>query len=425
MTTAIVTSVLKSKVERAPSFEDAFAAKLNGLRSEGRYRVFVELERPADRFPYAVWHAPDGPRDVVMWCSNDYLNMAHDAAVAATMIDAVKQGATGAGGTRNIGGTHHEHVELERVLAQWHGKEAALTFTSGWVANLTALSVLGSILPNAVVLSDADNHNSMIEGIRRGTAPCVVFRHNDVADLATKLAALPTAQPKIIALESLYSMDGSVAPLAAICDVAERFGAFTYLDEVHAVGLYGVRGAGQAELQCVSHRIDLIQGTLGKAVGLQGGYIAGRQAVVDGVRSLGGGFIFSTAMPPMIAAGARVSIEKLIRAKAQRNAQQQHVRLLQQGLRRLRLPMLESPSHIVPVVVGDAARCKQASDLLLQRFGIYVQPINYPTVARGTERLRFTPGPKHTPEHIHHLVDALDQVWTELDLPRQQGGWWC
>ncbi len=413
---AIQLESFASEPELPLDYNTAFSDALKGLRSEGRYRVFTELERPADRFPVALWHAADGLREVVIWCSNDYLNMGHHPAVRQAMRDAIDGGATGAGGTRNIGGTHHEHVRLERRLAELHEKDAALTFTSGWVANLTALTTLGRVLKDAVILSDADNHNSMIEGIRRSGAERIVFKHNDLSDLEPHLMALPLQRPKIIAFESLYSMDGDIAPIGAICDLAKRFNAFTYLDEVHAVGLYGPTGGGQAQAQGVAHRVDVIQGTLGKAFGLQGGYVAGRREVIDAIRSLGAGFIFSTALPPVIAAGARASVEHLLVSHRERDLQQAHAGLLKRRLLEAGLPVLASPSHIVPVMVGEAGLCKRISDHLLERHSVYVQPINYPTVPRGTERLRFTPGPKHTPEMIENLVAALLETWTHFGL---------
>ena len=401
-------------------YSGIFQTSLETLKLEGRYRVFNELERPAGRFPRALWHGPDGVRDVTIWCSNDYLNMGHHPTVLEAMHNAIHVGATGAGGTRNIAGTHHEHVLLEETLAKLHNKESALTFTSGWVANQTALSTLGRTLPNCVVLSDSENHNSMIEGIRHSGAKKIIFAHNNLRDLEQKLSSLPTDQAKIIAFESVYSMDGSVADIAAVCDLAERYGAFTYLDEVHAVGMYGTRGGGQAQAQGVEDRVDLIQGTLGKAFGLFGGYIAGSRAMVDCVRSLGAGFIFSTALPPVIACGVRASITHLMASNLERDLQKDSVQNLKHALLEARLPIIEPEtfcsSHIVPVMVGDARLCKQISDRLLEVHGIYVQPINYPTVARGTERLRFTPGPKHTLEMTRDVVRALLEVWDFFGL---------
>ena len=395
----------------------AFELALEGLRVEGRYRVFTELERPIGQHPRALWHALDGSkREVIVWCSNDYLNMSHHPVVTSAMHRAIDGGAAGAGGTRNIGGNHHMHVQLEQSLAALHAKEAALVFSSGWVANYTTLSALGRVLPDVVMLSDRDNHNSMIEGIRRSGAQRIVFNHNDVDDLERHLESLPPTQAKVIAFESLYSMDGSIAPIARICDVARRYNAFTYIDEVHAVGMYGPTGGGQAQAQGMQSRIDLIQGTLGKAFGLQGGYIAGSTAVIDGIRSLGAGFIFSTALSPVIASGALAAIEYLTNSSLERELQQRHAALLKARLLALGLPVMPSPSHIVPVMVGDATLCKRISDELLEHYGIYVQPINYPTVPRGAERLRFTPGPRHTPALIESLVRALETVWTRFGL---------
>ncbi len=417
-----MTVTLEPRIESQVStdYSSVFQTSLETLKLEGRYRVFNELERPAGRFPRALWHGPDGVRDVIMWCSNDYLNMGHHPVVLEVMHNAISSGATGAGGTRNIAGTHHEHVLLEETLAVLHGKQAALTFTSGWVANQTALSTLGRTLPNCIILSDSENHNSMIEGIRHSGAQKIIFAHNDLRDLEQKLSSLPREQAKIIAFESVYSMDGSVADIGAICDLAAQYGAFTYLDEVHAVGMYGARGGGQAQEQGVEDRVDLIQGTLGKAFGLFGGYIAGSRAMVDCVRSLGAGFIFSTALPPVIAAGVRASITHLMESNLERDLQKNSVRNLKHALLEARLPIIEPESfcssHIVPVMVGDAALCKQISDRLLEVHGVYVQPINYPTVARGTERLRFTPGPKHTLEMTQDLITALLEVWAHFGL---------
>ena len=399
-------------------YQQLFAGKLEQLKREGNYRVFTELERPRGRFPCTLWHSPDGLREVVIWCSNDYLCMGHSEVVRDAMHTAIDQGATGAGGTRNIGGTNHWHVRLERTLAELHHKEVALTFTSGYIANHTSLSVLGSILPNCVILSDQGNHNSMIEGIRRSGAHKLIFKHNDLVDLEAKLASLPRAQAKIIAFESVYSMNGNISPVSEIVALAKRYGALTYLDEVHAVGMYGSQGGGIAQTQGVEDQVDVIQGTLGKAFGLVGGYIAGTAQLVDCVRSFGHGFIFSTSLPPVIAAGAQASIAHLMQSDAERVLQQQHAIALKQALHRARIPILPSPSHIVPVVIGDAIKTKQLTDCLLTGYGIYVQPINFPTVPHGTERLRLTPGPGHTPALIQQFVMALDAAWTKFDLPR-------
>jgi 5-aminolevulinate synthase len=402
----------------ACDYQTLFTEKLDQLKHEGNYRVFTELERPRGRFPHTLWHSPTGPREVVIWCSNDYLCMGHSEVVRQAMHTAIDEGATGAGGTRNIGGTNHLHVQLEHTLARLHRKQAALTFTSGYIANHTALSVLGSLLPGCVVLSDAGNHNSMIEGIRRSGAEKIIFKHNDLDDLEAKLRMLPREQAKIIAFESVYSMNGNISPVREVVALAKRYGALTYLDEVHAVGMYGPRGGGIAQLQNVEDAVDVIQGTLGKAFGLVGGYIAGGAALVDCVRSFGHGFIFSTALPPVIAAGAKASIEHLMHSDEERVAQQRHATMLKQALREAGISVLPSPSHIVPVVIGDAVKTKHVCDKLLREYGIYVQPINYPTVPRGTERLRLTPGPKHDAQLIGELVQALREVWKAFGLAR-------
>jgi 5-aminolevulinate synthase len=396
------------------NYQQALNQTLSNLHQEGRYRIFTELERPAAQFPTALWHSSHGIKEVIIWCSNDYLNMAHHPKVMSAMHEAIATGATGAGGTRNIGGNHHYHVQLESLLAQLHNKEAALSFTSGWVANLTALSVLGKVFPNAIILSDAENHNSMIEGIKRSGLQKIVFKHNDPINLEQHLQQLPLEQPKIIAFESLYSMDGNTAPIAAFCELAKKYNALTYLDEVHAVGLYGTKAGGQAQAQGVEQDIDIIQGTLGKAIGLHGGYIAGTHPLIDTIRSLGAGFIFSTAMPPVIAAGAIASIKHLMQSNTERQQQQTQTNTLKQRLLSTNLPVMASSSHIVPIMVGNATKCKQLSDLLLEQHSIYVQPINYPTVPKGTERLRFTPSPKHTDQMINDLIHALEAVWHRI-----------
>ena len=403
------------------NYQAFFGQRLDVLKCEGNYRTFVELERPAGRFPRVIWHSPTGPRDVVTWCSNDYLGMGHHRVVKEAMVLAAESGATGAGGTRNIGGTNFWHIKLEKTLAALHRKLAALTFTSGYTANYTALAVLGSLLPDCVILSDAFNHNSMIEGIRRSGAAKMIFAHNDVRDLEAKLAALPKDQAKIIAFESVYSMCGSMAPIREIIALAKQYGALTYLDEVHAVGMYGEQGGGVAQMLGpeVETEIDIIQGTLGKAFGLVGGYIAGSAELVDCVRSFGHGFIFSTSLPPVIAAGVHASITHLMQSNVERTAQRRNVAELKRALAAMGIPaMTTSQSHIVPIIVGDAIKAKQVTDRLLEGYGVYVQPINYPTVPRGTERIRLTPGPHHTPELVAELVSALDAVWDEFELPR-------
>jgi 5-aminolevulinate synthase len=394
-------------------FEDA----LGRLRSERRYRVFADLERDVERFPHATWRGPHGERDVVMWCSNDYLGMGCHPAVTAAMTAAVGRYGAGAGGTRNISGNSHPLVELEHELADLHGKDAALVFTSGWVSNLAGISTVAGLIPDCVILSDALNHNSMIEGIRRSGRDKLVFRHNDVAHLEEQLRALGPDRPKLIVFESLYSMDGDIAPIRAIARLARQYGALTYLDEVHAVGLYGPRGGGIAEREGLMGEIDVIEGTLAKGFGTLGGYIAADEAIIDAVRSYAPSFIFTTALPPAVAVAARTAVRHLKGSQDERARHGRQVGRTKTALRAAGLPVMENPSHIVPVFVGDAELCKEASDLLLERHGIYIQPINYPTVARGTERLRITPTPRHGDHHIAALTDALQDVWHTLDLP--------
>ncbi|MCS6892711.1 MAG: 5-aminolevulinate synthase [Rhodovarius sp.] len=400
------------------NYDEFFRSKLQGLREEGRYRIFAELERQRGNFPRATYHGRPNKPPVTVWCSNDYLGMGQHPKVLKAMHEALDRSGAGAGGTRNIAGTNTDHVALERELADLHRKEAALLFNSGYMSNMATLSTLAAQMPGCVVFSDALNHASMIEGIRHSRARCLIFEHNSVEDLRAKLASVPPETPKIIAFESVYSMDGDIAPIAAFCDLAEEFNAITYLDEVHAVGLYGPRGGGVSEREGLQHRIDVIEGTLAKAFGVIGGYITGSATLVDFVRSFASGFIFSTALPPAIAAGARAAIQHLKESNEERELMHLRVRQLRAGLDRLGIPHLDNPSHIVPVMVRDPVQCKLISDTLLDEYGIYVQPINYPTVPRGTERLRFTPSPLHSEEDIEHLLSALSAIWTALRLKR-------
>jgi 5-aminolevulinate synthase len=403
-------------------YRSAFEAALEKVRSEGRYRVFADLKRHRGDFPCATWTKADGSEaEVVVWCSNDYLGQGQNPVVTEAMKAAIDAAGSGSGGTRNISGTTHYHVELERELADLHGTEAALLFTSGYVSNEASLSTLYKILPGLVVFSDALNHNSMISGIRAHKGDKHIFRHNDLEHLEELLAATDPALPKLIAFESVYSLDGDIAPIAAICDLADKYEALTYLDEVHAVGMYGPRGAGVAERDGVMDQIDIIEGTLGKAFGVMGGYIAADTVIVDAIRSYADGFIFTTSIPPALAAGAVASIRYLkahdeIRVKHQERAASLKARLIKAGL-----PVMPSVCHIVPVLVGDAVHCKMISDILLEEHGIYVQPINYPTVPRGTERLRFTPSPAHTDEMMDKLVAALETLWVKCNLARIGG----
>lgn len=397
-------------------FDALFNTQLNALKNEGNYRIFAELERKLGAFPKAKSHDADCPDEVTVWCSNDYLGMGQHPDVVGAMIDTVRQCGCGAGGTRNISGTNHQHKLLEAELADLHGKEAALLFTSGYVSNWAALSTLGSRLPNAVIVSDELNHASMIEGIRHARCHKVLWKHNDVEDLDRKLASLPANATKIVAFESVYSMDGDIAPIREIVEIAEKHGAMTYLDEVHAVGMYGPRGGGVAEREGLMDRITLIEGTLGKAFGVMGGYISGSAALVDFVRSFASGFIFTTAIPPAVAAAARTSIAHLKTSSVEREAQRRQVNYLRKRLNDFGIPHLDNPSHIIPVMIKDPVKCRMLADILMQDYGIYVQPINYPTVPKGTERLRFTPGPLHSDADIEHLVLALSTLWKQCAI---------
>lgn len=401
-------------------YQDAFKSALARVRAEGRYRVFANLRRYKGEFPRARWRTEDGDiRDVVVWCSNDYLGMGQQACVTESMKKAIDDVGAGAGGTRNISGTTHYHVELERSLADLHRKDAALLFTSGYISNEATIATLGKIFPDLIIYSDALNHASMIEGVRGARCEKHVWHHNDVAHLEELLRQAPLSTPKLIAFESVYSMDGDIGPIREVCDLADKYNAMTYVDEVHAVGLYGLRGGGIAERDGLMDRIDIIEGTLGKAYGVMGGYIAADGYIVDAIRSWAPGFIFTTSLSPALAAGARASVEYLKSAHWLREQHQERAATLKQRMREADLPVMDSETHIVPLWVGDPVACKRISDALLADHGIYVQPINYPTVPRGTERLRFTPTPAHTDEMYDALIDALQDVWVRFEARRR------
>lgn len=395
-------------------YDGIFAQSLAEIRSEGRYRVFTELQRIAGRFPHAV--STKIGQEVVVWCANDYLGMGQHPSVLGAMKNAIEGMGAGAGGTRNISGNHHSITSLERTLAELHHKESALVFTSGYVANEAALSTLGAMLPNCIMFSDADNHASMIHGIRQSNAEKKIFRHNDVDHLAKLLAAADIRRPKIIAFESVYSMDGDIGKIKEICALARQYNALTYLDEVHAVGMYGERGAGIAEREGLMDEVDIIQGTMAKAYGVIGGYVASRAVIVDMIRSFAPGFIFTTSQPPAIAAGAEASIRHLMESQTERAEHQANARMLKRMLADAGIPVLANDTHIVPVMVGDPVKCKQVSDILLEEYRMYVQPINYPTVRKGTERLRITPTPFHTEEMMGQLRDALVEIFARLGI---------
>ena len=400
-------------------YKAAFENALSAVRSEGRYRVFTDIERQCGSFPRAIFHGEDGSeREIVVWCSNDYLGMGQNERVLGAMQDAIKKVGAGAGGTRNIAGTTHYHVLLEKELADLHDKDRALLFTSGYIANEATLSTLARLLPDCVILSDELNHASMIAGMRGGRGPKLIWRHNDVAHLEELLQTLPADVPKVIAFESVYSMDGDIAPIEEILDLAEKYNAFTYLDEVHGVGLYGDQGGGVAQARGLAHRVDCIEGTLGKACGIMGGYIVGDEPLVDAVRSYASSFIFTTSLSPVLCAGALESAKVLRTANDLRAKHQERAIKLKSMMREAGLPVMESPSHIVPLMVGDPVHCKAVSDSLLADHNIYVQPINYPTVPKGTERLRFSPSPLHTDDQMSALIDALNAIWSARGLRR-------
>ena len=399
------------------NYDGIFQAAIDRLHDEGRYRVFIDILRTKGNYPNArCFHGHNGPKPITVWCSNDYLGMGQHPVVIQAMEEALNEVGAGSGGTRNMGGNTHYHVKLEAELADLHGKEAALLFTSGYVSNEAALSTLGKLLPGCVIFSDELNHASMIAGIRNSGCEKQVFRHNDLDHLEQLLMEAPADAPKLIAFESVYSMDGDVAPIAAICDLADKYGAITYLDEVHAVGMYGARGGGISERDQVAHRVTIIEGTLGKAFGVMGGYIAADRNIIDCIRSYAPGFIFTTSLSPVLVAGVLASVRHLKQSDVERNAQQASAARLKQMFRDAGLPVMDSVTHIVPLLVGCPIKAKRISDILLAEYGLYVQPINYPTVPRGTERLRFTPGPQHTVEMMEELTKALVEIWDRLEL---------
>ena len=393
------------------NYQAALGRHVQDLKVEGRYRVFADLRRACGNFPNGMRVTPQGLTPITVWCSNDYLGMGQHPKVLAAMHQAIDEVGAGSGGTRNISGSTHYHVELEVELADLHGKEASLVFTSAYVANDATLSTLAKLMPGTLIFSDEKNHASMIEGIRHGGGQKRIFRHNDLNDLETKLRCVPVGTPKIIAFESVYSMDGHIAPIAAICDLAEKYGALTYLDEVHAVGLYGPRGGGIAEREGVMHRVDIINGTLAKGFGVMGGYIAASRTLCDAIRSFAPGFIFTSSLAPAVVAGALASIRHLKASSVERASHQERTATLKSMLAAVKLPVMENPSHIVPILVGNPVHCKAVTDNLLEKNGIYIQPINYPTVPKGTERMRLTPSPVHTDEQMKNLVDALASLW--------------
>ncbi len=408
---------------KSMDYQGKFQEALDALSVEGRYRVFADILRRKGEFPTAMHHTPEGVRPITVWCSNDYLGMGQHPKVLTAMHEAIDRTGAGSGGTRNISGTTHYHVELEKELADLHGKEAALLFTSGYVSNEATISTLVKLLKGAVIFSDEKNHNSMIEGVRQGGGPKRIWRHNDLEHLESLLQEYDLETPKIVLFESVYSMDGDIAPIGEICDLAKKYNALTYIDEVHAVGMYGPRGGGVAERDGAMHKVDIIEATLAKGFGLMGGYIASSAACVDAIRSYASGFIFSTSLAPAIVAGALASVRHLKESQEERTRHQARAALLKERLVREDLPVMHTPSHIVPVLVGDPVQCKALTDALMDRFGVYVQPINYPTVARGTERIRLTPGPHHTDEQMDRLVFALRTLWTEMGL--RGGKEWC